>query len=93
MSLSPGIWILPIRATPTRSARLRVREACGLDHWKTVLIWWPVCPPTQGDPLRPIVMFTNDNDNDTRHVKDAVKAGVSAYIVAKLSAERIHPIF
>jgi response regulator NasT len=39
---------------------------------------------------RPIVMFTNDSD--TRHVKDAVKAGVSAYIVAGLSAERIRPI-
>jgi response regulator NasT len=39
---------------------------------------------------RPIVMFTNDSD--TSHVKDAVKAGVSAYIVAGLSAERIRPI-
>lgn len=39
---------------------------------------------------RPIVMFTNDSD--TRHVKDAVKAGVSAYVVAGLSAERIRPI-
>lgn len=42
------------------------------------------------DERRPIVMFTNDND--TRHVKDAVAAGVSAYIVAGLSAERIRPI-
>ena len=39
---------------------------------------------------RPIVMFTNDDD--TSHVKDAVAAGVSAYIVAGLSAERIRPI-
>ncbi len=39
---------------------------------------------------RPIVMFTNDND--TSHVKAAVAAGVSAYIVAGLSAERIRPI-
>ncbi len=39
---------------------------------------------------RPIVMFTNDND--TSHVKDAVAAGVSAYIVAGLSSERIRPI-
>jgi two-component system, response regulator / RNA-binding antiterminator len=39
---------------------------------------------------RPIVMFTNDND--TRHVKDAVAAGVSAYIVAGLAPERIRPI-
>ena len=42
------------------------------------------------DARRPIVMFTNDSD--TRHVKDAVAAGVSAYIVAGLSAERIRPI-
>lgn len=39
---------------------------------------------------RPIVMFTNDSD--TRHVKDALAAGVSAYIVAGLSAQRIRPI-
>lgn len=39
---------------------------------------------------RPIVMFTNDDD--TTHVKDAVAAGVSAYIVAGLSAARIRPI-
>ena len=39
---------------------------------------------------RPIVLFTNDND--TSHVKDAVAAGVSAYIVAGLSPDRIRPI-
>ena len=42
------------------------------------------------DARRPIVLFTNDND--TRHVKDAVAAGVSAYIVAGLASERIRPI-
>ncbi|MDP2441674.1 ANTAR domain-containing response regulator [Rhodoferax sp.] len=42
------------------------------------------------DERRPIVMFTNDDD--TRHVKQAVAAGVSAYIVAGLSPERIRPI-
>ena len=42
------------------------------------------------DERRPIVMFTNDDD--TRHVRDAVAAGVSAYIVAGLSPERIRPI-
>jgi len=42
------------------------------------------------DARRPIVMFTNDSD--TSHVKDALAAGVSAYIVAGLSAERIRPI-
>jgi two-component system, response regulator / RNA-binding antiterminator len=39
---------------------------------------------------RPIVMFTNDED--TTHVRDAVAAGVSAYIVAGLAPERIRPI-
>ena len=39
---------------------------------------------------RPIVMFTNDAD--TRDVKHAVAAGVSAYIVAGLSPARIRPI-
>jgi response regulator NasT len=42
------------------------------------------------DERRPIVMFTNDGD--TSHVKYAVAAGVSAYIVAGLSAQRIRPI-
>lgn len=42
------------------------------------------------DARRPIVMFTNDND--TTHVRDAVAAGVSAYIVAGLAPERIRPI-
>lgn len=42
------------------------------------------------DERRPIVMFTNDQD--TSHVKAAVAAGVSAYIVAGLSPERIRPI-
>ena len=39
---------------------------------------------------RPIVMFTNDED--TTHVKDAVAAGVSAYIVAGRAPQRIRPI-
>ena len=42
------------------------------------------------DERRPIVMFTNDGD--TSHVRDAVAAGVSAYVVAGLSADRIRPI-
>ena len=42
------------------------------------------------DERRPIVLFTNDHD--TRHVKDAVAAGVSAYIVAGLEPARIRPI-
>jgi two-component system, response regulator / RNA-binding antiterminator len=42
------------------------------------------------DERRPIVLFTNDND--TSHVRDAVAAGVSAYVVAGLAPERIRPI-
>lgn len=42
------------------------------------------------DARRPIVMFTNDND--ASNARAAVAAGVSAYIVAGLSAERIRPI-
>jgi response regulator NasT len=39
---------------------------------------------------RPIVMFTNDSDPS--NARAAVAAGVSAYIVAGLSPERIRPI-
>jgi two-component system, response regulator / RNA-binding antiterminator len=42
------------------------------------------------DARRPIVLFTNDSD--TTHVRDAVAAGVSAYVVAGLSPDRIRPI-
>jgi response regulator NasT len=39
---------------------------------------------------RPIVMFTDDAD--TTGVRDAVAAGVSAYVVAGLAPQRIRPI-
>jgi response regulator NasT len=42
------------------------------------------------DARRPIVMFTNDNNSN--HARAAVAAGVSAYVVAGLSPERIRPI-
>ncbi|MEO7106204.1 MAG: ANTAR domain-containing protein [Rhodoferax sp.] len=42
------------------------------------------------DARRPIVMFTNDSDRS--NARAAVAAGVSAYIVAGLSPERIRPI-
>lgn len=42
------------------------------------------------DAPRPIVMFTNDSD--TTHVRDAVAAGVTAYVVAGMEPERIRPI-
>lgn len=42
------------------------------------------------DARRPIVLFTDDED--TSHVRDAIAAGVSAYVVAGLAAERIKPV-
>jgi two-component system, response regulator / RNA-binding antiterminator len=41
------------------------------------------------DP-RPIVLFTEDRDNAT--IQAALKAGVSAYVVAGIQAERLRPI-
>jgi len=42
------------------------------------------------DRPRPIVMFSADGDADK--IREAVRAGVSAYIVNGLAAERIEPI-
>jgi two-component system, response regulator / RNA-binding antiterminator len=39
---------------------------------------------------RPIVCFTEDNDRDKMHA--AIEAGVSAYVVAGLSAERVKEV-
>jgi len=39
---------------------------------------------------RPIVLFTEDRDNVT--IQAAIKAGVSAYIVAGMQPERLRPI-
>ena len=42
------------------------------------------------DDRRPIVMFTDDSD--TSHVRDAIAAGVTAYVVAGLAPERVKPV-
>ncbi len=39
---------------------------------------------------RPIVLFTDDND--TTHMKDAIAAGVTAYVVAGLAPARVKPV-
>lgn len=39
---------------------------------------------------RPIVLFTDDED--TSHVKDAIAAGVTAYVVAGLASDRVKPV-
>lgn len=42
------------------------------------------------DARRPIVLFTEDED--TSHVRDAIAAGVTAYVVAGLAPERVKPV-
>lgn len=42
------------------------------------------------DARRPIVLFTEDDD--TTHVGDAIAAGVTAYVVAGLDADRVKPV-
>jgi len=42
------------------------------------------------DARRPIVLFTNDED--TTHVGAAIAAGVTAYVVAGLAADRVKPV-
>jgi response regulator NasT len=42
------------------------------------------------DARRPIVLFTEDED--TTHVRDAIAAGVTAYVVAGLASERVKPV-
>ncbi len=42
------------------------------------------------DARRPIVMFTQDTD--TSHVRGAIAAGVTAYVVAGLAPERVKPV-
>ncbi len=48
-----------------------------------------VCLVTRDDP-RPIVMFTQDREGAM--IRAALKAGVSAYVVDGLAAERLRPI-
>lgn len=42
------------------------------------------------DARRPIVLFTDDDD--TSHVRDAIAAGVMAYVVAGLASDRVKPV-
>lgn len=48
-----------------------------------------ICAVTRDDP-RPIVMFTHDGDSEK--IRAATKAGVSAYVVDGMAAERIGAI-
>ena len=42
------------------------------------------------DARRPIVLFTDDED--TSHVRAAIAAGVTAYVVAGLASDRVKPV-
>jgi response regulator NasT len=48
-----------------------------------------LCVMSRDEP-RPVVMFTHDGDR--AKIRSAVEAGVSAYVVDGMSAERIRPI-
>lgn len=58
-------------------------ESPSRDTLEHVCLCSQVCP-------RPIVMFTEDKDSEK--LRQAVRAGVAAYVVAGLSAERVRPI-
>ncbi len=58
-------------------------ESPSRDTLEHVCLYSQVCP-------RPVVMFTEDKDTDK--LRQAVRAGVAAYVVAGLSAERVRPI-
>ena len=42
------------------------------------------------DARRPMVLFTEDND--TTHVRVAIAAGVTAYVVARLAPDQVRPV-
>jgi response regulator NasT len=58
-------------------------ESPSRDTLEHVCLYSQICP-------RPVVMFTEDSD--TEKLRQAVRAGVAAYVVAGLSAERLRPI-
>lgn len=58
-------------------------ESPSRDTLEHVCLYSQVCP-------RPVVLFTDDND--TEKLRQAVRAGVAAYVVAGLSSERVRPI-
>jgi response regulator NasT len=58
-------------------------ESPSRDTLEHVCLYSQLCP-------RPVVMFTEDKDSEK--LRQAVRAGVAAYVVAGLSAERVRPI-
>lgn len=58
-------------------------ESPSRDTLEHVCLYCQLCP-------RPVVLFTEDNDSEK--LRQAVRAGVAAYVVAGLSPERVRPI-
>jgi two-component system, response regulator / RNA-binding antiterminator len=58
-------------------------ESPSRDTLEQLCVFSPLCPT-------PIVFFTDDSD--TAKIRRAVQAGVSAYVVSGLSAERVRPV-
>lgn len=58
-------------------------ESPSRDTLEHICLYGQTCP-------HPVVVFTEDADTDK--LRRAVRAGVSAYVVAGLSAERVRPI-
>jgi response regulator NasT len=58
-------------------------ESPSRDTLEQLCVLGPVCP-------HPIVMFTDDTDSDK--LRRAVRAGVSAYVVSGLAADRVRPV-
>jgi two-component system, response regulator / RNA-binding antiterminator len=58
-------------------------ESPSRDTLEHVCLYCQICP-------RPVVMFTEDSDSEK--LRQAVRAGVAAYVVAGLSSERVRPI-
>lgn len=58
-------------------------ESPSRDTLEHICLYSQVCP-------QPVVVFTDDND--TEKLRQAVRAGVAAYVVAGLSGERVRPI-
>ena len=80
----PGDAFLPERIAQIQPDMIVVdAESQGRDILEHVVI-------ATRDERRPIMLFTDDED--TSHVRRAIAAGVSAYVVAGLPSESIKPI-
>lgn len=58
-------------------------ESPNRDTLEHICLYSQICP-------MPVVVFTEDNDSEK--LRQAVRAGVAAYVVAGLSSERVRPI-